>query len=124
MISDAMIKDYSLPKILKRLHLSKSSYYYSKQALKTPDKYKELKKDITDIFNSNYQCYGYRRVKVELKFGGTVVSEKVVRRLMKEQRLCVKAVHKRHYSSYKGEISPEVPNLLKRNFHTAQPSKK
>ena len=63
-------------------------------------------------------------MKAELKCGGTVVSEKVVRRQMKEQRLSVKAVRKSHYSSSKGEISPEVPNLLKRNFHTTQPSEK
>lgn len=44
------------------------------------------------------------------------VSEKVVRRLMKQDRLTVKSVRKRKYNSYKGEITPAVPNEIKHDF--------
>ncbi len=123
-IADAMIKNYSLSTILKRLHLAKSSYYYCRQALNQPDKYRAVKDSMAEIFNSSYQSYGYRRITSTLKAIGTIISEKVVRRLMKSTGLCVMAVHKAHYSSYKGELSPEVPNLIQRNFHADRPSEK
>ncbi|EEW2719465.1 TPA: transposase [Escherichia coli] len=39
---------------------------------------------LTDIFNSNYQCYGYRRLHAMLRHEGVRLSEKVVRRLIVE----------------------------------------
>lgn len=47
--------------------------------------------------------------------------EKVVRRVMKEEALEVKIRRARKYSSYKGEISPAVPNEVQRNFHSEKP---
>ena len=43
---------------------------------------------------------------------------------MKQCDLVVKRTHRRKYNSYKGEISPAVPNLLKRNFHSDKPNEK
>lgn len=37
---------------------------------------------LADIFNSNYQYYGYRRLHAMLRHEGGRLSEKVVRRLL------------------------------------------
>lgn len=68
--------------------------------------------------------YEYRRIHVVLARDGTKVSEKVIRRLMKEENLVVVGPKKRKYSAYKGEISPAVPNLIRRDFHAAAPNAK
>lgn len=57
-----------------------------------------------------------------IKSKGTIVSEKVVRRIMKEEQLIVPYRKKRKYSSYKGEISPAVENVIARNFHADKPN--
>ena len=62
--------------------MAKSSYEYQVKSLQH-DKYKELRIEIRIIFEDSYQAYGYRRLHGELKNQGTIVSEKVVRRLMK-----------------------------------------
>ena len=41
------------------------------------------------IFQKNRNCYGYRRIYEELKKIGVTVSEKIVRRIMKEENLTV-----------------------------------
>ncbi len=43
---------------------------------------------------------------------------------MREDFLSVQRVKKRKYSSYKGEISSAVPNIVNRNFHADKPNKK
>ena len=43
---------------------------------------------------------------------------------MKEDQLVVISNRKKKYSSYKGEISPEVENLLNRDFHADKPNEK
>ena len=64
--------------------LARSSYFYHRAALKAGDKYATIRTMLTDIFNSNYQCYGYRRLHAMLKHEGVRLSEKVVRRLIVE----------------------------------------
>ena len=55
---------------------------------------------------------------------GIILSEKIVRRLMKEEALIVRRPQKKKYNSYKGEISPDVPNLIKLKFHSNAPNEK
>lgn len=51
------------------------------------------------------------------------VSEKVVRRIMREEGLTVSyAKKKARYSSYKGEISNAPENLVNRDFRAAAPN--
>jgi transposase InsO family protein len=59
-----------------------------------------------------------------LKRTGTTISEKVVRRLMAEEGLAVRQQKRRKYSSYMGEISPAVPNVIHRDFHAETPNSK
>jgi transposase InsO family protein len=43
---------------------------------------------------------------------------------MKEEELVVPYIKRKKYSSYKGEISPSVENVIKRNFHADIPNSK
>ena len=80
--------------------------------------------EIRGIFQKNASCYGYRRIYTCLKKKGITLSEKVVRRIMRQEKLEVYVSSHRKYSSYKGEISPEVPNILQRNFCATSPNQK
>ena len=120
-VIDAMKEKYPLPILLRRMGPSRSSYYYQVKALVTEDKYKYLRHEIARIFLENKARYGYRRTHAELKKTGIRVSEKVVRRVMKEEGLEVKNRKTKKYNSYKGEISPAVPNEVQRDFHSEKP---
>lgn len=109
MMIDTLKNKYSLPLLLKMLEIPKSSYYYHKKNHYT-DKYVHLKKQIKEIFKQNRCCFGYRRIHALLKREGIKVSEKIIRRIMKAESLVIKVKKYRKYNSYKGEISPEVPN--------------
>ncbi|MCR5294781.1 MAG: IS3 family transposase [Lachnospiraceae bacterium] len=123
-IVDALKARYTLPTLLSKLDLAKSSYYYQESTLNRIDKYKVLREQIRTAFYDNKACYGYRRIHALLKKNGITVSEKVVRQLMREEGLFPRIKRKQKYSSYKGEISPEVPNLVQRDFHAECPNQK
>lgn len=109
---------YKLIDILEIISLSKSSYFYNLKAL-SEYKYTTIELLIKKIFEENYECYGYRRIKAALKKEYNInISEKVVRKLTKKLDLNIRTLKKKKYSSYKGEITPEVENLLKRDFHS------
>ena len=123
-IIDAVEDKYSLHQLLKCLCMAKSSYYYQRAVMKQSDKYAEIRIRIKIIFQENRNCYGYRRIHGELKKIGISVSEKIVRRIMKEEHLTVPTKRMKKYSSYKGEITPEVDNIINRDFHAEQPNTK
>ena len=52
------------------------------------------------------------------------VSDKVIRQIMVEENLIVNTPKTRKYNSYKGEISPEVENIINRDFHANKPNEK
>lgn len=53
------------------------------------------------------------------------ISEKVIIRLMREENSIVYVlVSKKKYSSYEGEISPEVQNIVARDFSSTRPHEK
>lgn len=124
MIIDALRDRYCLKELLHLFHLAKSSYFYQQEVMKQPNKYCALREMIVRIFQDSRETYGYRRVNAVLHRDSIVVSEKVVRRIMKEEGLKVFMVKKRKYNSYKGEISPAVPNLINRDFHADRPNQK
>lgn len=123
-VIDAVKDKYSLPQLLKFLCIAKSSYYYQENVMRQPDKYYELRIQVKEIFKECRNCYGYRRIHEELKKLGSAVSEKIVRRIMKEENLIVPAKHTKKYSSYKGEITPETDNVINRDFHAERPNTK
>lgn len=121
---DALRNKYKLNELLPVLHLSKSSYCYQVQCIKREDKYKVLRDKIKELFATNKERYGYRRIHCLLRKDGIIVSEKIVRRIMNDEHLFVKTTKKRKYNSYKGEISPEVENVINRDFSALQPNQK
>ena len=121
---DALRNKYKLKELLPVLKLSKSSYCYQVQCIKSEDKYKDIRLKIKDIFAINKARYGYRRIHCSLKNEGIVVSEKIVRRIMVEEQLLVKTSKRRKYNSYKGEIGPEVENVIDRDFFADKPNEK
>jgi len=123
-VIDALVGTYRLCELLNSIKLSKSSYFYRQKATLRPDKYKDLRTKIKTVFQRNFQCYGYRRIHAELQKGGNPVSEKVVRRIMREENLLPHCTRTKRYNSYKGEITPAVPNIIKRDFHSDIPTTK
>jgi putative transposase len=51
---------------------------------------------------------------------GIKVSEKVVRRIMKQEKLTIR----QKYNSYKSEITPSVEDIIDRDFRTTKPNQK
>ena len=123
-IVDALKEKYSLPVLLNKLKLCRSSYYYQQTISKRPDKYRVLREKIRAIFYESQERYGSRRIWGSLTKGDNhiVISEKVVRRIMKEEGLAVNCYKKKKYNSYQGEITPAVPNLINRKFHSNKPN--
>lgn len=69
------------------------------------------------------RTYGSPRIWPSLRRRDVLVSEKAVRRPMKEEGIEVRyAKRKRRYSSYIGEITPAVDNLVKRRFKAESPN--
>lgn len=85
-IVDVLKDKCPLPLLLKRISLSKSSYYYQKAA---------FRKKVTELFHENEERYGYRRIYGLLKREGITLSEKAVRRLMQEEGLEVRTKRRR-----------------------------
>ena len=123
-IIDALKNKYSLPNLCRKLCISRSSYYYQEKAIHAEDKYHDIRTKICELFRNNYDAFGYRKIYALLKREGTTLSEKVVRRIMREEGLVVKVHRRRKYNSYKGEISPAVENLINRDFHADKPNQK
>jgi len=117
-VVSALKDKYALPLLFHELDLPRNSYYYQISAMSQSDKYADLRTQIKEIFHKNRNCYDYRRVWKKLQNQGIIISGKVVRRLMKEEALVVCFVNERKYHSYQGEISPEVENIIARDFHS------
>ena len=124
MIIGALKNKYSLPKLCHKLEISRSSYYYQEASLRADDKYCELRSRIIKLFQGNRCVYGYRKIHQLLRQKGTIVSEKIVRRIMKEESLVVKMRRRRKYNSYQGELSVAPKNLVNRDFHADKPNEK
>ncbi len=121
---DALRNRYQLQELLLLLDIAKSSYCYQRVAQHKPDPLAILRDAVKKSFSQSEETYGYRRVHSDIRKAGNRVSEKVIRRLMAEEGLRVKTIKKRKYNSYAGEISPEVENLINRDFSALSPNEK
>ena len=117
--------DHTLKELTASLRISKSSYEYQRMAIAREDKYAGVRARVREAFEAVNASRGYRYVTHALRTGEDpiVVSEKVVRRIMREEglKVCRKRAGK-PYSSYKGEISDAPPNLVKRDFRSGLPN--
>ncbi len=119
---DALSKEYALPKLLDRLGLARSSYFYHRSRLEAADKYAAVRRRINDTFESNHRSYGYRRIRASLIRQRIFLSEKVVRRLMKQENLKAIMPKRRRYHSCAGEVTPAPENTVNRDFNATAPN--
>ncbi len=124
LLVDALKLTYGIPDLLREVSLARSSYFYHRARLEATDKYVEVRRAIADIFEDNHRCYGYRRIQASLGRQHLMISEKVVQRLMKQERLVASTPKRRRYGSYLGEISPAPDNIVNRDFRAAAPNEK
>ncbi len=66
-IADALRQTYPLTELLHVLGLARSSYFIWSCTSRC---HLPIRTMLTDIFNSNYQCYGYRRLHAMLRHEG------------------------------------------------------
>lgn len=123
-VVDALRNAFPLSDLLRSLKLARSTYFYHRMRQTLPDKYAQVRATIRNLFEDNYRCYGYRRIDGALRREGVRLSEKVVRRLMAEERLIVKTPRRRRFSAYAGDPTPAPPNLLNRDFRASAPNTK
>lgn len=122
-VIDELRHEFKLEALLKYAEVTRSTFYYHLNRMKEPDKYKEIKEEITAIYHENKGRYGYRRITLELHNRGFCINHKTVRKLMKELGLqCFVRVQK--YKSYKGEVGKICDNLLNREFDAEKPNEK
>lgn len=120
---NALKQNYSLSNLLFFFALSRSSYYCHLKKLGSKSKYDELKELIRALFEQNRSVYGYRRIKILLNKQGLCISEKIIRRLMREMNLVpLYTRKKKKYSSYVGEITTAPENIVNRNFNSDRPN--
>ncbi|MGV1952531.1 IS3 family transposase [Agrobacterium vitis] len=121
---DALRNIYRVPELLSQLGLARGSYFYHRIRMGLADKYVAIRRSMTEIFEANRRCYGYRRLQAPLARQSVIISEKVVQRLMKQEQLVVARPRRRRFGSYLGEISPAPENLINRDFHAKAPNVK
>ena len=103
--------------------MARSSYYYHQKGSEL-DKYTEIKRVISEVYNRHKGRYGYRRIKDELQKKEIFLNHKTVLKLMVELGIRSVIRKKRKYNSYKGEEGKIAPNILKREFKAEKPQQK
>ena len=111
---------FSLNCLTRRLMIPLSSYHYH-HARAGHDKYSDIRVRMRALFKESSSRYGYRRLHHALDLR---VSEKIVRRIMREEGLVARIPHRRRYSSYRGETTPAPDNLINRDFSACRPNMK
>lgn len=124
LLVDALRARHALSDLLVRLRLARSSYFYHRAQARLGDRYAAARQSISDLFEANHRCYGYRRIHAALARQRVRLSEKVVRRLMKQAQLTVATMRRRRYSSYQGELDVAPENLISRDFAATAPNEK
>ena len=87
---DALKNKYSLPDLLQKLNLAKSSYYYEEKTIYAEDKQFHLRKRDHTAVPRKTDVFGYRKIHMLLHREGIKVSEKVVYRIVKQEDLIIR----------------------------------
>ncbi len=124
MLVDALRPAHAVKELLAALDLARSSYFYHRGQIRLGDRYVDVRRTLCKIFERNRRCYGYRRMHASLRRMCISLSEKVVRRLMKQENLIAATPKRCRYGSCLGEISPAPENLINRDFRSAAPNQK
>jgi transposase InsO family protein/transposase-like protein len=124
-VVDALRKTIPLKTALDALGLAASSYHYQRNASLRPDKLTGMRKAVRRIFANSKGIYGSERIWLALRGEGVKLSEKVVRRIMKEEGLVACYVPKKLcYNSYAGEATAAPDNFISRDFKASAPNEK
>ena len=124
LLIDALRDAYRVTELREALSIPRSSYFYHRSRLRLPERYLELRERLRVAFEENRRVYGYRRLHMVLRRDGATVSEKVVRRVMREEHLSIVRQRRRRFTAYAGESMPAADNLLKRDFRAELPNQK
>lgn len=109
---------YSVSAMCKVLQVNRSTYYYESQAKEVED---EITPKVIEIFKSSRNNYGTRKVKVELKKLGYIVSRRKIGRIMKRNGL----VSNYTVVQYKPHVDKcnesKIVNELNKEFNADEP---
>lgn len=113
----------SAERLPKEVGIARSTYHYQLKAMRRPDKNANLLSLVREAFGNSRRRYGYKRIHLELKSAGIIVSAKRIMRLMTNHGMVPVLKSAKRYSSYKGEIGGAPANLVNRDFHAANPNR-
>lgn len=120
-VVDAIRGEFGLAACLKAVGLKRGTYYYERSAIAAGDRYAVLRARVAGLFEQGGRAWGYRTIHRMLRLDESdpiVVSEKVVRRIMREGAMRpVYLKRPKRWSSYAGEIGEAPANLVERDFH-------
>lgn len=131
-LAESLRAEFGLARVLAALSLPRSTFYHQLARSRRPDPLAGLRPLVRECFEEGRGAYGYRRVHAALRLRGARVSEKVVRRVMREEGLVAARPRRRGYSSYRGEGGMAcAPNLLlpdgargRHDFSAARPGER
>lgn len=114
-VAEALRGEFGLGEALRAAGIARSTYYYQRGRRRAPDRLPGLRERVRALFAEGRGVWGYRTIWARLRLDPddpVRVSEKVVRRLMREEGLEVRYLRRRRrWSSYAGELSEAPPNL-------------
>ena len=120
-------RGFSVSEACSAMGLPRSTFYYhaSPRASEPRDRAEEIRPVVEGLFELGRRRWGYRTIWARMRRDGIRVSEKVVRRVMREGGMRVAyGRRRRRYDSYRGEISAAPPNLVARDFSAGSPNEK
>lgn len=115
--------DFKVVDLIQVASIPRSTYYYWMKHHKRPDKYKEAKANIAEIYHEHKGRYGHRNIHIELGKKGIHLDPKTVLKLMKAIGLTCR-VRMKKYRSYRGNVGKAAPNVLSRDFTAEKPNQK
>lgn len=105
-VVDAIRGEFGLATCLDAVGLKRSTYYYERGTIAAGDRYAVLRARVASLFEDGGRVWGYRTIHRMLRLDETdplVVSEKVVRRIMREEGLRPVYLRRpKRWSSYEG----------------------
>lgn len=108
---------YRLKDVLAFLGMSKSSYEYARRSLaRSGARRAAVAERVRAAFEASGRTYGYRRVRASIASGADgaepmAVSEREVRRAMREGGMEARRTRRRRWSSYGGEVDERPANV-------------
>jgi hypothetical protein len=67
MLVDALRPAHAVKELLAALDLARSSYFYHRGQIRLGDRYVDVRRTLSEIFERNRRCYGYRRMHASLR---------------------------------------------------------